>query len=109
MLCHIAYTDELLLNKGDFDQAIAILSQIEGKMLQTFQAIGKNPHTLDIDSIRDFVAAQEKGIQPNVLRKHFQYVATPKMLEELITFLIVTGDIIEVNRIGVITLEAKRR
>ena len=109
MLCHIAYSDELLINKGDFDQAISILSQVEGKMLQTFQAIGKNPHTLDIDSIRDFVEAQEKGIKPNVLRKHFQYVATPRMLEELITFLIVTGDIYEDNINGVITLKAKRR
>jgi len=109
MLCHIAYSDELLINKGDFDQAIAILGQVEGKMLQTFQAIGKNPHTLDIDSIREFVESHDKGVDPNVLRKHFQYVATPKMLEELITFLIITGDIVEMNRNGVITLEGKKK
>jgi len=109
MLCHLAYSDELILAKSDFDQAIAILGQIEGKMLKTFQAIGKNPHTLDIDAIREFVEAQEKGIAPDLLRKHFQHVAAPKMLDELITFLIVTGDIVEVNRNGVITIEAKRR
>ena len=84
------------------------LYQGEGKMLQTFQAIGKNPHTLDIDSIREFVEAHDKGIAPNVLRKHFQHVASPRMLEELISFLIVTGDIVEVNANGVITLMAKR-
>ena len=78
-------------------------------MLQTFQAIGKHTHTLDINAIREFVEAQDKGIDPSALRKHFQYVATPRMLEELIAFLVVTGDIVEVNRNGVITLEAKRR
>ncbi|KKK89988.1 hypothetical protein LCGC14_2727580, partial [marine sediment metagenome] len=108
MLCHIAYSDELVISKPDFDQAIAILGQVEGKMLQTFQAIGKNPYTLDINSIKEFVEAHDKGITPNVLRKHFQHVAAPKMLEELITFLIVTGDIVEVNANGVITLMAKR-
>ncbi|KKM62460.1 hypothetical protein LCGC14_1521450, partial [marine sediment metagenome] len=109
MLCHLAYSDELVISKLDFDQAIAILGQVESKMLQTFQAIGKNPHTLDIDSIREFVEAQDKGIDPSVLRKHFQHVATPKMLEELITFLVVTGDVIEVNRNGVITLEGRKK
>lgn len=109
MLCHIAYSDELLLNKGDFEQAIAILGQVEGRMLQTFQAIGKNPHTLDIDAIREFVESHDKGIDPSVLRRHFQHVATPKMLEELITFLIVTGDIVEMNRNGVITLEGRKK
>ncbi|KKK42641.1 hypothetical protein LCGC14_3169810, partial [marine sediment metagenome] len=80
----------------------------EGKMLQTFQAIGRNPYTLDIDAIREFVEAQGR-VKPEVLRKHFQHVASPKMLEELITFLIVTGDLVEMNRNGVITIEAKRR
>ncbi len=107
MLCHLAYSDELLLDKKDFEQAIAILGQVEGKMLQTFQAIGKNPHTLDIDAIEDFVKAQENGIAPNILRKHFQYVASPHMLEELITFLKINGDIVEHNANGVITLRAK--
>ena len=79
MLCHLAYSDELIINKHDFDQAISILNQVEGKMLQTFQAIGRNPHSMDIDSIRDFVFAQENGIKPSELRKHFQHVASPRV------------------------------
>ena len=108
MLCHIAYSDELIISKPDLEQAIAILGQVEGKMLQTFQAIGKNPHTLDLDAIREFVEAHDNGVAPNVLRKHFKHVATPKMLEELITFLVVIGDIVEMNVNGVITLMAKK-
>lgn len=108
MLCHLAYSDELILNKGDFDQAIAILNQVEGKMLQTFQAIGRNVHSMDIDTIREFVFSQENGIKPSELRKHFQHVATPKMLEELIQFLLVTGDMIETNSNGIIHYTAKR-
>jgi len=108
MLCHLAYSDELLLNKHDFDQAISILGQVEGKMLQTFQAIGRNPHSLDIDSIREFVEAQENGIKPAVLKKHFQHVATPHMLDELIDFLLSCGDMIETNSNGVIHYTAKR-
>jgi len=108
MLCHIAYSDELLLDKRDFDQAIAILGQVEGKMLKTFQAIGKNPHVLDLSAIREFVEAHDNGVLPSVLRKHFEHIATPRMLEELITFLVVNGDLFENNANGVITIRAKR-
>ncbi len=108
MLCHLAYSDELLINKGDVQQALALLKNVEGKMLRTFQAIGKNPHTLDLETIVEYV--NEVGeIAPDKLKKHFQHVATPRMLDELIAFLITTRQITEVNTNGIITIKPGRK
>lgn len=108
MLCHLAYSDELLINKGDVEQALALLKNVEGKMIQTFQAIGKNPHTLDLDTIREYVN-QVGEISPNDLKTNFQHVATPRMLDELIAFLTTTRQITEENSNGVITLKPGRK
>ena len=108
MLCHLAYSDELLINKGDVQQALALLKGVEGKMLRTFQAIGKNPHTLDLETIVEYV--NEVGeIAPDKLKKHFQHVATPRMLDELIMFLVTTRQITEVNTNGIITIKPGRK
>jgi hypothetical protein len=108
MLCHLAYSDELLVNKGDVQQALALLKNVEGKMLQTFQAIGKNPHTLDLETIVEYV--NEIGeVAPAKLRKNFQHVATPRMLDELLMFLVTTRQITEVNTNGIITIKPGRK
>ena len=108
MLCHLAYSDELLINKGDVEQALALLKNVEGKMIQTFQAIGKNPHTLDLETIVEYV--NEVGeVAPAALRKNFQHVATPRMLDELLVFLITTRQITEVNTNGIITIKPGRK
>ncbi len=104
MLCHLAYSDELILNRQDFGQALMILGQVEKKMLQTFQAIGKNPYTLDIDALRETVRGLGT-IPTEKLKKQFQHVATPSKLEELIDFLITTGDFKELHDEGVKTLQ----
>jgi hypothetical protein len=108
MLCHLAYSDELVITKHDVEQALALLKAVEGKMIQTFQAIGKNPHTLDLDTIVDYVD-QMKVVAPADLRKNFQHVATPRMLDELIVFLLTTKQIVEVNSNGIITLQPGRK
>ena len=108
MLCHLAYSDELIINKGDVEQALLLLKGVEGKMLQTFQAIGKNPHTLDMETIVEYV--NEVGeISPDKLKTHFQHVATPRMLNELLEFLVTTRQITEVNTNGIITIKPGRK
>ena len=108
MLCHLAYSDELIITKHDVEQALGLLKGVEGKMIQTFQAIGRNPHTLDLDTIVDYVD-QMKSVSPPDLRKNFQHVATPRMLDELIVFLLTTKQIVEVNSNGIITLQPGRK
>ena len=77
-------------------------------MIQTFQAIGKNPHTLDLETIVEYV--NEVGeVAPAALRKNFQHVATPRMLDELLVFLITTRQITEVNTNGIITIKPGRK
>lgn len=92
MLLSLSYSDKLILNKSDFEQAITILEGVEGKMLQTFQSVGKNPHSLDIDTIRDFVT-DNGPVTMKEIKQKFQYMAEPSLLETLVDFALVTGDI----------------
>lgn len=83
MLIHIAYSDELVLNLSDFREAIALLKQVEMKLPQTFQAIGKNPYTVDMNRILAFI--EEKGtVSLSEIRARFYHAATPAMLSELV-------------------------
>lgn len=83
MLIHVAYSDELVLTLSDFKEAIALLKQVELKLPQTFQAIGKNPYTVDMNRILAFV--EEKGkVAMSEIRSRFYHAATPAMLTELV-------------------------
>lgn len=90
MLIHLSYSDELVLCKSDFEKAIILIKQIEKKLPQTFKAIGKNPHTLDMDRLLEYIV--EKGRVPRAeLFAKFYHVATPNMLGELINGLSAMG------------------
>jgi hypothetical protein len=83
MLIHVAYSDELVLTLGDFQRAIMLLKQVEQKLPQTFQAIGKNPYTVDMNRILAFI--EEKGATTfSEIRARFYHAATPSMLTELV-------------------------
>lgn len=83
MLHHLAYSDELVINLTDFQEAIKLLKEVELKLPQTFQAIGKNPYTVDMNRIMAFI--EEKGRVPMMeIRARFYHAATPTMLTELV-------------------------
>jgi hypothetical protein len=59
------------------------LKQVEQKLPQTFQAIGKNPYTVDMNRILAFI--EEKGATTfSEIRARFYHAATPSMLTELV-------------------------
>lgn len=87
MLIHLSRNDELCLNKQDFEQALAILKQIEIRMINVFQSVGKNPYTVDMDTIEEFI--REKGsVSRREVLSRFYHAAHPEMLLQLINGLI---------------------
>lgn len=83
MLLHVAYSDDLVLTIEDFQKAIMLLKQVEHKLPQTFQSIGKNPYTVDMGRIMSFINERKK-IDKREIRARFYHAATPAMLDELI-------------------------
>lgn len=83
MLIHLAHSDELVLNLADFKESISLLKMVEKGLPDTFQAIGKNPYTVDMNRIMAFV--REKGrTTKEEIRQRFYHAASPAMLSELI-------------------------
>lgn len=87
MLLHIAESDDLLLNKSDFERALAELALIERKLYRVFEGIGKNPYTFDMKDILEYVAQTGK-VEKTELLQHFTSAAPPSMLNELIAALL---------------------
>lgn len=92
MLLHLAESDELVLQKKDFEAAITILGQVEKKLPQTFQSVGKNIYAVDARRIAEFVK-EKKKVSQGELYSQFFHVATPNMLQEFITALVLMGEI----------------
>lgn len=93
MLVHIAYSDELVLNIGDFKQAIKLLEQVETKLPDTFQAIGRNPYTLDLKNMVEWVKAKGRVTERELKRKFYSVAARPEDLDALIKSAIDLGSI----------------
>ena len=83
MLTHLAYSDELVIELKDFEVAIKLLKQVEMKLPQTFQAIGKNPYTVDMNRIIAYIGERGK-VGMSEIRARFYHAATPAMLTELV-------------------------
>lgn len=90
MLLHLAREDSLVLTVEDLEQAITIVKQPEKKLPNVFQSIGKNPYTVDIYRILDYIL--EKGaVTKESVRRHFMHSATPSVLNELMDGLAAAG------------------
>jgi|SRR5690606_15644537 len=95
MCVHAARSDSLILEKSDLEEAITLLQQIEKKLPRTFQAIGRNPYTIDMGRILEFVE-QRGQTTPAEVKQNFYHVAEPAKLDELI------AGMIAMNRIKVV-------
>ncbi len=92
MLLHLAYADDLVITKQDFIEAINLLRQIEKKLPKTFQSVGKNTYAVDARRIAEYVREKKKVSQPELYSQFF-HVATPNMLQEFITALVLMQEI----------------
>lgn len=83
MLLHIAYSDELLLQKQDFEHAIALMEQLEKNLPKTFRSVGRNQYTVDMERILDFIAERGK-VKKAEIHAAFRHTAMPSVLDELL-------------------------
>lgn len=90
MLLHLSYDDELVINKTDFDMAIALLRQIEPKMLKVFQSVGKNPYANVMDLIIEWAKNKEKFTKKDYFARFYQ-AAPPVVLADLMEALMTMG------------------
>lgn len=93
MLVHVAYSDELVINKTDLEVAISIVTGIEKNLPRVFASVGKNPYAADADTILEYIV--EKGrVTRAEIRQTFRSNASPTMLEELVDGLLAAEFII---------------
>lgn len=92
MLIHLAYSDELVLTLADFKAAIAYMEATEQNLPKVFTGVGKNEHALEMRDIVAYVNEVGSVTEPQ-LNKYFQYAANPAKLQELISGLLLSGDL----------------
>lgn len=90
MLLHLAYSDDLILNINDFQNAVKQLKLIEQKLPTVFQNLGKNPFVVDMHRILDFIIEKGSVSRREVLRE-FMHAAEPFRLKDWIDGLVTTG------------------
>lgn len=100
MLLHIARSDELVLHKEDFENAIAVVAQIEKNLPKVFEGVGKNPYTFDISRIKNHIVACEPIAHGDLLSA-FQSAAEPWRLEQLVKSLVVMDEVRKIQQNGV--------
>ena len=93
MLLHLAYSDELVLTKKDFKDAIELLHEVEVKLPETFQAIGRNPYTLDLKNMAEYIKQKGRVSERELRRKFYNVAARPEDLDGMIQSLIDLGRI----------------
>jgi hypothetical protein len=86
-LLHIAYSDELVLQKEDFEEALKIIELVEPKIRKTFQQLGKNEYINETESIRQYIKEKGSVTHSQLLREHIA-AANPENLEKIISGLV---------------------
>lgn len=87
MLIHLSYSDELIINLGDFNKALEVLSKVEKRMPMVYQSVGKNPYTNEMDNILEYINKKGSVSRKDLLAR-FYHAAQPNVLLDLISALL---------------------
>lgn len=88
----IAQRDELVITEDDLKAALRVLETIEYKLMHVFRNVGRNIHSVDVDTIREFIRMHKK-VERSLVYKSFQAIALPDVVDKLLTGLALMGDI----------------
>lgn len=95
MCLRLAYSDELVITAEDASNAVLMLESTEKNLPKVFQGIGKNTYALEMRDIVTYV--KDKGqVKASELLDHFESMAEPKKLHELVAGVIFAGKIKDV-------------
>jgi hypothetical protein len=89
-LLHFARSDTMWLEKKDLEHALRLLEIAEPKLHKIFDPIGKNVYAPDLTVILQFII-DKKGCTAKELKREFYAIATPNMLDEIITGMVQAG------------------
>lgn len=92
MLMHLAHSDTLVLELPDIVGALTIFDELEIRLPQTFEQIGKNPYAADIVRMLEFIR-RRREVSKRELMANFYQAADPKKLQELIQGLLDMGEV----------------
>lgn len=84
MLIRIAQEDSVEIQIEDFKAAIKLLEQLEAKLPQTFQNVGKNPFVLETERILEFIRKSANGTKRSDVVRAFWNSIPPQNLGDII-------------------------
>jgi hypothetical protein len=90
MLVAASQRDDLVLTKPDLERAIELLGHIEPMMTKTFEAVGKNPLTLDLAQVAAVVLAKP-GVDYGDLLRMFKHSLRKEEMDEVLSTLQMMG------------------
>jgi DNA polymerase III delta prime subunit len=93
MLYHISYSNELILNKQDFEVALKFLELSERNLPLIFGQVGKNKYAMDTRSIHQFII-QNGQVSKKEILSQFESVGDVAQLEKLLKHLLDAGRIV---------------
>lgn len=108
MLLRIAYSDELLITKRDLERALALLGVVEKKLSLAYHSVGKNPYTMEMDTLLDFLQKRKRVSRVELLST-FYPIAAPAVILELLGALMTMGKIAIESTTGDFIFTEKRK
>lgn len=105
MLFHISYSDTLVLDQVDIDNAIGTLESEEINMFKVFEGLGRNPFIFDTKEIYKWLIENGPSSRDIILRT-FESVDSPLKMDELLNGMIDMKLIKGVTTNGQLTYEA---
>lgn len=89
-LLHVAYSDELIIQKRDLEDALKLLEGTEPGLLRVFSVVGRNEYKLEMRDIYLFIAGKGKCKLEDIKQK-FLNSAQPQIVDQLIQGLVSAG------------------
>lgn len=101
MLLQLAQSDELVLTEYHMSRATYILDNVEKRLREIFDGIGKNPYTLTTREVHKYIV-ENKKVERATLLRIFHASAEPHKFDELVEHLIAANMITVLDIGGVI-------
>jgi hypothetical protein len=94
MILAAARKDDLILTAEDFALALDTIERVETRLTDTFQAVGRNPLSRDINEIFAEILSDRGGTTVGEIYIKFQHALRQDEIEEALTTLQVQGKIV---------------